>query len=176
MNAYDINMRMADEGRAALAPLVHPHELTTGGVVMKDENVTVKCALAEHPPITPAFAYRFDSRDRSIVISGDTKPCEAVIRLAEGADVLVHEAVFPSAVGRLVAPLANAAALTRSILSHHSPIEEVGKVAQAAGVKTLVLSHFVPAEDDSLPEQVWIEAAARSFKGRIICGKDLMEI
>ena len=83
---------------------------------------------------------------------------------------------YPSAVDRLVAPLANAAALKRSILSHHSPVEEVGRVAKAAGVKTLVLSHFVPAEDESLTDQMWIDAAARVFKGRIIMGKDLLEI
>ena len=176
MAAADIRIRTADEARVPLAPLVHPHERKEGGLVMKDDNVTVTCLLVEHPPVVPAFAYRLDSADRSIVISGDTKPSDALIRLAHGADVLVHEAMFPAALDRLVAPLPNAAALKRSILSHHSPVEEVGRVAQAAGVKTLVLSHFVPAEDESLTDQMWIEAAARTFKGRIVMGKDLLEI
>jgi ribonuclease BN (tRNA processing enzyme) len=176
MNAYDIDTRIADEGRVPLVPLVHPHELTQGGAVMKDENVTVTCALVDHAPVAPAFAYRFDSQDRSIVISGDTKRSEALVRLAQGADVLVHEALYPSAVDRLVAPLANAAALKRSILSHHTPVEEVGRVAQAAGVKTLVLSHLVPAEDASITDQMWIDGASSTYKGRIIVGRDLLEI
>jgi ribonuclease BN (tRNA processing enzyme) len=176
MNAYDIQTRIADEGRVPLVPLVHAHEQMRGGVVMKDDNVTVTCALVEHPPVTPAFAYRFDTRDRSIVISGDTRRSEALIRLAQGADVLVHEAMYPSALDRLVSPLPNGPALRKSILSHHTPVEEVGRVAQAAGVKTLVLSHFVPAEDASITDQMWMEAAGKSFKGRIVVGSDLLEI
>ena len=176
MNSYDINTRISDEGRVPLVPLVHPHEITESGTVMKDENVTVTCALVEHPPITPAFAYRFDSPDRSIVISGDTRRSDALIRLAQGADVLVHEVMFPSAVERLVAPLPNAAALEKSILSHHTPAEDVGRVAQAAGVKTLVLSHFVPAEDPSITDQMWLDAVRSTYKGRINLGRDLLEI
>ena len=176
MNAYDIKTRISDEGRVPLVPLVHPHEITESGVVTKDENVTVTSVLVEHPPVTPAFAYRFDAKDRSIVVSGDTKRSDALIRLARGADVLVHEVLHPSAIDRLVAPLPNAAALKKSILSHHTPVEDVGRVADAAGVKTLVLSHLVPAEDASLTDQMWIDAVRSTYKGRIIIGRDLLEI
>ena len=176
MNAYDMKTRISDEGRVPLVPLVHPHEITESGVVTKDENVTVTSVLVEHPPVTPAFAYRFDAKDRSIVVSGDTKRSDALIRLARGADVLVHEVLYPSAIDRLVAPLPNAAALKKSILSHHTPVEDVGRVADAAGVKTLVLSHLVPAEDASLTDQMWIDAVRSTYKGRIIIGRDLLEI
>jgi ribonuclease BN (tRNA processing enzyme) len=176
MNAYDIKTRITDEGRVPLTPLIHPHEFAKGGVVMKDDNVTVTCALVDHAPVAPAFAYRFDAHDRSIVISGDTKPSDALIKLAKGADVLVHEALYPSAVDRLVAPLPNAAQLAKSILSHHTPVAEAGRVATEAGVKTLVLSHFVPAEDRSITDQMWLDAASSTFQGRIIVGKDLLEI
>jgi ribonuclease BN (tRNA processing enzyme) len=176
MNAYDIGIRIADEGRVPFAPLVHPHESARGGLVMKDDNVTVTSALVDHHPVAPAFAYRFDGPDRSVVISGDTKQSDNLVRLAHGADVLVHEVMYPSAVERLVAPLPNAAELKRSILSHHTSAEDAGGVAAAAGVKTLVLSHFVPAEDPTITEQMWIDAARTTFKGRIIAGRDLMEI
>lgn len=176
MNAYDIRTRIADEGRPPLAPLVHVHELTRGGAVMRDANVAVTCALVDHPPVKPAFGYRFDSHDRSIVVSGDTRQSNALVALARDADVLVHEAVYVPALDRLVARVPNAATLKRSILSHHTPVEEVGRVAKAAGVKTLVLSHLVPADDDSVTEQMWIDAARSTFGGRIIVGKDLLEI
>jgi hypothetical protein len=65
MNAYDIDTRIADEGRGALVPLVHVHERSEGGLVMQDENVKVTAALMDHPPVVPAFAYRFDAVDRS---------------------------------------------------------------------------------------------------------------
>jgi ribonuclease BN (tRNA processing enzyme) len=130
MNAYDINTRIADEGRIPLVPLVHVHELTNGGQVMQDENVTVTAALVRHPPVVPAFGYRFDTADRSIVISGDTAPSDDLVRLAKGADVLVHEALYVPGVDRLVARVPNAAALKQSIMSHHTAAEDAGRVAQ----------------------------------------------
>jgi ribonuclease BN (tRNA processing enzyme) len=176
MNAYDIQARIADEGRVPLAPLLHVHEVRSGGPVVRDENLTVTAALVHHPPVAPAFAYRFDAADRSIVVSGDTTPSDNLIQLAHGADVLVHEAMYPPALDRLVAGLANATNLKRSILSHHTSAEDAGRVAQAARVKTLVLSHLVPAEDPMLSDQMWIDAASTHFRGRVILGKDLLEI
>jgi ribonuclease BN (tRNA processing enzyme) len=143
MNAYDIETRITDEDRPPLLPLVHVHELTDGGPVMRDDNLVVTATLVDHPPVVPAFAYRFDTADRSIVISGDTLPSDNLIALAEGADVLVHEVLYVPAIDRLAARVPNAAALKRSILSHHTPVEDAGRVAQAARVKKLVLSHFV---------------------------------
>jgi ribonuclease BN (tRNA processing enzyme) len=176
MNAYDIRTRTADEGRPALSPLIQAHELRQGGLVMQDENVRVTSALVHHPPVTPAFAYRFDARDRSIVISGDTAPTEALVELARGADLLVHEAYFPAAVERLVARVPNAARLRESILSHHTSAEDAGRLAAAAGVGTLVLSHLVPADDPDVTEQMWIDAARTHFRGRVVLGTDLLEL
>lgn len=176
MNDYDIATRIADESRVALLPLVRPHELSQGGPVMADDAVRVTAALVHHPPVVPSFAYRFDSVDRSIVISGDTTPCDNLIRLARGADVLVHEAMHAPAVDRLVAGVPNAPRLKESILSHHTTAEEAGRVAQEAGVKTLVLSHLIPAEDPAVTDAVWLEAAQRHFRGKIIVGRDLLEI
>ncbi len=176
MNAYDIRTRIEDEGRIPLRPLVHVHELDEGGLVFADENVRVSAALVDHPPVVPAFGYRFDAPDRSIVISGDTRPSENLIELARKADVLVHDALYPTAIDRLVANVPNAPTLKQSILSHHTSAEDAGRVAQAAGVKTLVLSHLVPSEDPQVTEQMWIEAASKHFDGRVIVGKDLLEI
>jgi ribonuclease BN (tRNA processing enzyme) len=176
MNAYDINTRIADEGRVPLVPLIHAHELTQGGAVWQDQHVKVTAALVQHPPVVPAFGYRFDARDRSIVISGDTTPSDNLIRLAQGADVLVHDALYPAGVDRLVAGVPNAPTLKQSILSHHTSAEDAGRVAQAAGVKTLVLSHLVPADDPTVTDQMWIDAARTHFRGPILVGKDLMEI
>jgi ribonuclease BN (tRNA processing enzyme) len=176
MNSFDIRTRIADEGRPPLAPLIQVHELSHSGSVMQDENVKVTAALVHHPPVVPAFGYRFDARDRSIVISGDTAPSDNLIKLAHGADVLVHEALYVPGVDRLVAGVPNATSLKQSITSHHTTAEDAGRVAQAAGVKMLVLSHFVPAEDPAVTDRIWIDAARVHFRGPVIIGKDLMEI
>ena len=176
MNAYDIRTRMNDEGRKPPEPLVHPHEFTRSGFVMGDDNLKVTSTLVDHPLVSPAFAYRFDAADRSIVISGDTARSDNLVALARGADVLVHEAMWLPAVDQILARNPNASNLRKHLLDSHTAVEDCGKVAAAAGVKTLVLSHLVPGGDASITDQMWLEAAAKHFGGRIIVGKDLMEI
>jgi ribonuclease BN (tRNA processing enzyme) len=176
LNKYDIDVRTSNERRIPLAPLVHVHELRTAGEVMRDDHVRVTSALVDHPPVVPAFGYRFDAPDRSIVISGDTAPSESVVKLARGADVLVHSVMYPAAIDRLVSRVPNAAALKASILAHQTSAEQAGRVAQAAGVKTLVLSHFVPPDDPQITDQMWGDAARIHFQGQIIVGRDLLEI
>jgi ribonuclease BN (tRNA processing enzyme) len=176
MNAYDIATRIADEGRKPIAPLVHVHESSTGGLVLEDENVKVTAALVQHPLVSPAFGYRFDGLDRSIVISGDTAPSDNLIELARGADVLVHEAMYLPGIDRLAARLPYAATLKQHLIASHSSAEDAGRVAQAAGVKTLVLSHFVPPDDPAITDEMWLTAARVHFAGTIVVGKDLLEI
>jgi len=176
MNAYDINIRIPDEGRPPLAPMIFAHEFSKEGVVMQNESVKVTAALVNHPPVNPSFAYRFDTPDRSIVFSGDTTPWDNLIKLAQGADVLVHEVLHKHSLTKLMARVANAESLIEHIVAAHTTHIDVGKVAKAAGVKTLVLTHFVPSDDSLLTDEIWIEGAKTHFNGKIIVGKDLMEI
>ena len=176
MNAYDIDTRIADEGRVPLVPLVHVHELTQAGSVIQDERVKVSATLVDHPPVVPAFAFRFDAPDRSIVFSGDTNMSDNLVRLAKGADLLVHEALWVPAVDRLVARVPNASTLKKHIIDSHTSAEDAGRVAAAAGVKTLVLSHLVPADDPTVTERMWIDAARAHFNGEIVVARDGMEL
>jgi len=75
-----------------------------------------------------------------------------------------------------MARIANADRLIEHIVAAHTTHTDVGKVAKAAGVKTLVLTHFVPSDDSSLTDEIWIEGAKTHFNGEVIAGKDLMEI
>jgi len=175
MDDYDIRVREADEGRPPLTPLIVPHEITQTGPVMRDTNVKVTAALVEHPLVKPAFAYRFDCPDRSIVFSGDTRPCESLIELARGADILVHEVIDLQAIGAVVKNESQAKRLRQHLLDAHTPMSEVGQVATKAGVKTLVLNHFVPGAPP-IPDQVWYDAVKPHFAGRLVIGRDLMEL
>ena len=176
LNDYDIRTRIADEGRPPLANLIVPHEVSEAGLVMQDENVKITCALVQHPPVTPALAYRFDCPDRSIVISGDTRPSKNLVALAQGADVLVHEVMHLPSIETLIASDTNAKTLREHLLASHTTCEEVGKVATEAGVKTLVLSHFVPGGYPFLKDEVWADAVRPNFSGNLIVGHDLQEI
>jgi ribonuclease BN (tRNA processing enzyme) len=176
MNAYDINIRIVDETYPPLIPLVHPHELTRSGTVLSDGTVKVSTTVVPHPRVEPALAYRFDTPDRSIVISGDTAPSDKLIQLAKDADVLVHEAMYLPAVDRLAARVPNHPGLKQHLLASHTSAEDAGRVAQEAGVKLLVLSHLVPADDPAITDEMWIEAARVHFHGPVIVGRDLLEI
>ncbi|OZC59492.1 MBL fold metallo-hydrolase [Rhodococcus sp. 06-470-2] len=150
------------------APEMEPFE------IYADEHVRVFATLVEHSPMSPAFAFRFETASGSVVVSGDTGPCANLERLAAGVDVLVHEVIDEQWAERNYAdkPEAERQAMMLHHLSAHTSIEEVGKIAQRASVGTLVLNHFVPGH---LVPGRWHEAGLH-FDGTLIVAQDLDRI
>jgi ribonuclease BN (tRNA processing enzyme) len=174
---WEIQLRMRDENRPPFAPLVHAHDIAAEGVIYSDGNVKVTAVEVPHGAAKPAYAYRFDLQDRSIVFSGDTSKSEKLIGLAKGADVLVHEVLIPEGVDAAVNITdAGNMALRRHIIEAHTPIEEVGEVAAAAGVKKLVLTHFVGATPPFDKPADWLREIRKHYQGEVVFGEDLMEI
>lgn len=166
-----------------LKPLrsVHVQEISAAGPVTQDENVKVSAIIVQHPSVKPALGYRFDFKDRSIAFSGDTAPLEAVAKMATGADILVHETMYVPAVEAAVRGwIAQGWPVTfETFMAHmkadHTPCEDVGRIAQEAGVKTVVLSHLTPTPMfENIDDETWRAPVAKYFKGEIIVGKDLM--
>jgi ribonuclease BN (tRNA processing enzyme) len=160
---------------------VNVQEVSGAGPVMQDDNVKVSSIVVEHPPVKPALAYRFDFKDRSIAFSGDTAPLDAVAKMAKGADVLVHETMYVPAVEEYIkGQIAKGRPVKfEAFMAHmkadHTPSEDVGRIAQEAGVRTLVLSHLTPAID-SISDDTWRAPVAKYFKGEIVVAKDLMVV
>lgn len=173
LHEFDIATRIADEGRPPLRPLISAREVTAPGLVYQDERVRVTAALVDHPPIPVALAYRFDAADRSVVISGDTAPSSALVDLAAGADVLVHECIHLPAVEAMIAGDRHAARLREHLQASHTSVTDAGMIAAKAGVGTLVLSHIVPAD---LDETLCHQLAAEHFPGTVVVGADLMQL
>lgn len=172
----DIDVRIEDEGRPDPRKLISAHDINKQGIILQNDDVKVSACLVRHPLVKQAYAYRFDAKDRSVVISGDTTYAPELAELAKGADVLVHEVMYLPGVEALVRRLPNATGLRKHLLAAHTLPEDVGRVAAQAGVKTLVLTHFVPGDDPSITDEQWAEGVRKHFNGRIIVGKDLMEI
>ncbi|MEO8433921.1 MAG: MBL fold metallo-hydrolase [Pyrinomonadaceae bacterium] len=173
---FDIDTRIVDEGRPDPRKLVTAHEFSSPGLVLQNADVKVSSFLVRHPPIKQSYAYRFDAKDRSVVISGDTAYVPELAVFAGGADVLIHEVMYLPGVENLLKRLPNAKRLREHLMAAHTLPEDVGKIAQQAGVNTLVLSHFVPGDDPSITDDQWADGARKFFKGRVIVGKDLLEI
>ena len=173
---FDIDTRMGDEGRSDPHSLITAHAVNKAGVVMTNDDVKVSACLVRHPPIKQAYAYRFDAKDRSVVISGDTAYAPELAEFAKDVDVLVHEVMYLPGIEALLKRLPNAKRLREHLMAAHTLPEDVGKIAAQANVKTLVLSHFVPGDDASITDEQWSEGVRKYFKGRVVVGRDLMEI
>jgi ribonuclease Z len=135
------------------------------GVVYQDDALRVTAFAVDHQPVKNAFGYRFDSGGKSIVISGDTSTSENLIRHAKGVDILIHEAYLPEHFDKH-----DSKEVAARLKAYHTSAEEVGQVAARAAVKLLVLTHLIPGDSDA----VFLERAAKHFKGKIVVGRDLM--
>jgi ribonuclease BN (tRNA processing enzyme) len=174
--AYDIDIRIDDEDRVDLRTLVRVHEFEAPAVVHRTDRLRISAAKVMHPPLPHAYAYRFDAHDRSIVLSGDTCYWPDLIAFARGADVLLHEVMHLGGIDRLVARMPQIGRLREHLLAAHTTTQEVGKIAAAAGVKTLVLNHFVPGDDPTITDDMWCADPRKDFSGTVIAGRDLQVI
>jgi ribonuclease Z len=155
----DLTEKLSAEGAK-----IDAHEIQEGVVYNVPGEVKVTAFLVDHHPVEPAFGYRFDAGKHSIVITGDTRPTPNLIRYAQGADILVHEAYVGGSSG----------SSTRwSIHDYHSSAREAGEDAEKAKVKILVLTHLIPG---NAPEQEFLDEAKKAFSGKIIVGRDLMVV
>jgi ribonuclease BN (tRNA processing enzyme) len=175
LNKFDIETRIEDEGRPDPRKLLIAKDITEDGAVLQTPDVKVTAFRTPHPPIMDNFAYKFETPDGVIVFSSDTSYNPKLAEFAKGADVLVHEAIYLPWVDRLVTRVKNGATLKKHLLESHTAAEDVGRIADAAGVKVLVMSHLVPGELDVTDED-WRNEAKKTFKGRIIVARDLMEL
>lgn len=192
-HAANIRIRMADEGRT-----VSPNDLMHGQVieataaaasVYSDDNVVVTSIENHHYPEESkanlpdrSLAYRFDSAMRSVVFSGDTTYSDRVVALAQGADILVCEAIdvvsTRVAFDMMVANGAygdNPEGVWDHIVGTHTPLDDVGRMATDAGVSTVVINHLVPgALNPMQTDQMYIDQISPTFAGEIIVSADQM--
>jgi ribonuclease Z len=165
--AEDIHLRRdLLEKHPAGGAMIRTH-IVREGTVYDDGKLKITAFAVDHRPVRYAFGYRFDAGGHSIVISGDTRPNDNLVRYAKGADVLVLEAYLPEHFDRVDTP-----EVAARLKSYHTSAEEAGELAARAGVHTLVLTHLIPAN----AETTFRARAARTFSGEIIVGKDLLRV
>jgi len=142
---------------------VDAHDVT-GGVIYRDSNVTVTAYETPHANWKHALGYRFDTHDRSIVISGDSRPNDAVVNACNGCDVLVHEVYASSGFARRTPEWQKYHA------DAHTSATELAAIATRARPRLLVLYHqglMGATEEDLLAE------VRKGYAGKVVSGKDL---
>jgi ribonuclease BN (tRNA processing enzyme) len=137
------------------------------GIVFQDKNLTVEAFKVNHGDFDDAFGFRFTSKDKVIVFSGDTGPSKSLEKYAKGADILVHEVY------------SQAGFLKKTLewqiyhQGHHTSTHEVGEIASRAQPKLLVLSHILFWGSE--PEDI-LKETQETYKGEIKIAEDLMVI
>lgn len=164
---FDIRIRLYDTRPSPEGVLIVAHDITEG-VVYERNGVKVTAFDVDHSPVKPAFGYRIDYAGRSVVLSGDTRPSENLVRFAQGAALLIHEVVagedrFQS----LGYPLARA----RTIIAHHTTPEQAGEIFTRVKPKLAVYSHMSPA---AAPPEDFIVPTRKTYSGPLEVGEDLM--
>jgi ribonuclease BN (tRNA processing enzyme)/pimeloyl-ACP methyl ester carboxylesterase len=171
---------MRDAGRFPDAWKVNAHEIKPG-VIYKDEKITVTAFATKHA--MESYGYRFDTPDRSIVISGDTNPVEEMVKVCNGCDVLVHEAQPVERLGKMPRSIQS------FVAKYHTTTEQLADLATKAKPRLLVIYHTVSFPPgiappgllppnggaDALyasPEMIQKEISSR-YSGKFVIGKDL---
>ena len=148
-------------------------------VILDDKGLKVTAFRVNHAPVEPAVGYRFDYQGRSVVITGDTIKTPSVVTVAQGADILLHEALQPKLVNILEGEfngkgMPNMGHVMRDILTYHTTPEEAAQQASAAQVKHLVFNHIVPPMPFAFAYPAFVGDAAKFFKGPMTVGEDGM--
>lgn len=182
----DSTYRMAHHGPAVanpagygLAPEVIDLPAGPGAraVLLDEGDLQITAFLVNHSPVEPAYGFRIDYKGRSAVISGDTVYSDNLVRVAEGADILFHEALNPEMVAAMsqAAGEAGAAPLSKvfaDILDYHASPVDAAHAAEAAGVERLVIYHIVPPLPSRLLYPVFLKGTGAAYAGRIDVGED----
>lgn len=141
--------------------------IASEGVVYDEDGVTITAFLVDHYPVDPAYGYRIDSGETSIVISGDTTYSENLIKHAKNVDLLIHE------VAAAETKLLNQNPRLQKVLSYHTTPEQAGKLFNLINPKAAVFNHVLLFGVD---EPNILETTRSYFKGELRVGSDLMRI
>jgi ribonuclease BN (tRNA processing enzyme) len=164
----DIDIRTKGfEKRDPAGARVEAHEIERG-VVYKDSNVTVTAFPVLHGDVPQAFGYRFDTPDRTIVISGDANPSPALIESCRKCDVLIHEAFsldyVPAKVPNWVEYRAK----------FHTTTAQLAEIARKTEPKLLVLYHRgVRRAGGDISDEQYLEEVGRTYRGKVVIAHDL---
>ena len=146
---------------------ISSHDIASEGIVYNHNGVKITAFLVNHYPVEPAYGYRIDSGEQSIVISGDTTYSKNLIQFSKNVDLLIHE--IAAADANLLASNPR----LKKVMSYHTTPEQAGKVLKATKPKATVFTHVLLFGVDA---KTALESTRTYFNGDVRIGHDLMKI
>ena len=138
---------------------------------IKIKDLIIEFFSVDHKPVKYAYGFNFYNKNKKLTISGDTRPCENLMKFAQKSDLLLHE-VFIEGEIKSVNKMRTKKTL-HNVKLYHTPSTIVGKVAKISRCKKLVLTHFVPT---SFNEKNLIKVVKKDYGKKPIIGRDLLKI
>ncbi len=138
---------------------------------IKIKDLVVEYFTVDHKPVKYAYGFNFFHQKKKLTISGDTKPCENLMKYGQLTDVLLHEVFIENEIYPLFKMRSKKT--LHNVKAYHTLSTIVGKVAKITRCKKLVLTHFVPPQFN---ENKLIEVVTKDFGKKPIIGKDLLKI
>lgn len=167
----ELEQRIAHERRPSTAALELRVTEISAGPVARFGDMQVNAVEVDHKPVAHAVGFVCDADGRRVVISGDTRPCPALVSASRDADLLVHEVFIRHALP--VKAGVRTHETVRNVASYHTLSDQVGKIAASARVKCLALTHMAPPGCD---RQGLLDEVAADYDGPVVVGEDLMTI
>ncbi len=162
--------RTGHHGADLLPPAVGvlEHKTISPGVILEDGDLTITAYVGEHPPIEPAVGYRFDYRGRSVVISGDSNVNGNTLKIVDGADLLLHDALSLPTVSALSKAMGAAGQSRQSkivadVMDYHASAESLIELGEKSDVDMVAFYHLVPVPPTSLLKDVFLRGAPDNF-------------
>jgi len=165
------NLRISYEARSSIKAfkLVIVEFADFGKIKIKD--FVFEYFRVDHQPVKHAYGFNFYNNKKKLTISGDTRPCENLMKYAQKCDVLLHE-VFIEGEIKDINKMRTKKTL-HNVKSYHTTSLMVGKVASLTRCKKLVLTHFVPTEFNEKKLKLVVK---KDYGKDPIIGRDLLKI
>ena len=171
--SIDIKNRVKNEGRISLERIVKVIPIEKEYLNLG--KIKVKFLKVPHPPLKDCYAYKFIG-SKKIVFSGDTRYFKILASFSKKSDILVHEAMLPEYIDKIVKKTGLSTKLEKHLKSSHTTLDEVIKIAKLSSCKKLIINHLIPNDNKLDQRKEWLKKVKDRLNKKVIVGRDKLRI
>lgn len=151
------------------------HKTIAAGTALEDGDLKITAYMSEHPPIEPAVGYRIDYRGRSVVVSGDSNVNNETVKITDGADLLLHDALSLPTVTSLAKAFASTgntrlSQIVTDVTDYHASTKSLIEFNEQSSVDMVAFYHLVPVPPNAIVKEIFMRGAPDNY----VLTEDLM--